>query len=178
MTYKLKVPVAQPDFGNGHGGNGHAGNGHSRPPKAITGRNLAHGRRTKTERAFLALDIARGDAVVVKPTLTQAAKLVGVNYDYAFKASRMTAADRLAVEAGQHAIYDRPPAAATVCDEQWQRMTGAERERWAHDHAIELWLALDAATAPQPATEEEVIGEEYDPFADLTDPDVLLPEGM
>jgi hypothetical protein len=171
MKYRLKSPVTQPGNGNGHS-NGHAagnGNGHAKAlTRVLTGRNLAHSPRTKTERALLAASIARGDVVVTKLTLTQASQLAGVNITYAKMAARLTAAERFAVEAGRRTLYDKTPAPGATCDDGWHRMSPSEQKEWVRDHAPELWSALDAATSPQPAVEEaEVVDEESDPFADF-----------
>jgi hypothetical protein len=162
--------------GNGHGGNGHGGNGRGgNTPTVITGRNLAHSPRSKTERAFIALDWARGDVDFVRPTFGQAAKLAGVNRDYLTKAARMTTTERFAVETGCRKIYapaTLAPAPAPVVtdstrglfqvpDDWWQQVSAAERRQWVRKNAPELWTVLDAITAPAG-----------------TDPDVLLPEGM
>ena len=47
-------------------------------PRVITGRNLAHTKRTAVERALLAADIAAG-RVAVKPTLKQAIAPTGAS---------------------------------------------------------------------------------------------------
>jgi hypothetical protein len=177
LKYTRNALMAQSGHGeNGRGGNGHHnGNGHTgkAPTKVLTGRNLAHKPRTKTERAFLALDIARGDAVVVGPTLTQAAKLAGVNLDYVHKAARMTAAERHAVETGRRSIHQKllalPAPAPTVINDAWHQMNAAERQQWVRDNAPELWASIDAVTAPP----------DYDPFeyADAADFEKPLPEG-
>ena len=176
MKYTKNALMAQ----SGHAGNGHAGNGHVRkaPAKVVTGRNVAHARRTKTERAFLALDIARGDVVVVCPTMTQACKLVGVNLTYVHKAARMTAAERHVVETGCHQIHQKllalPASAPTVINDAWHQMNAAERQQWARDNATELRSAMMTL-----AFEDE--GDPtFDPFADANPADFEnpLPEGM
>jgi hypothetical protein len=140
----------------------------------ITGRNLAHSPRSKTARAFLALDWARGNVDFVRPTLGQAAVMFGVNREYLTKAARMTAAERFAVETGCRKIYAPATLAPVpvpvvktarglfqVPTDWWQQMSAAARRDWVRKNAPELWAELDAITAP----------------AD-TDPVVLLPEGM
>jgi hypothetical protein len=183
--YNFKAPVALPDSGNGcdHPGNG---NGHAgiTPTKVITGRNLAHVRRSKTERAFLAADHTAGKVKIVYPTLAQSAKIFDVSYDYAFRAAHMSAAARLAVETGHRTIYDKPDG-GIICAESWHRMTTVEQKKWVADHAIELWMLIESVTAPAaaaaepapaaPAPEEEA-DPSFDPFAEIED--VFLPEGM
>jgi len=51
-------------------------------PRIITGRNLAHGRRSVVERAFLGADPHRDYTQLAEPTIGQAARLVGVCRPY------------------------------------------------------------------------------------------------
>ena len=48
-------------------------------PSTITGRNVAHGRRTPSQRAAIAAELVSGEIVFIKPTLKQAAALFGVS---------------------------------------------------------------------------------------------------
>ena len=58
------------------------------PPQPVTGRYLAHARLSRVERAFLASDLISGDKRLVRPTIRQAATLVGVNATYAWWAGK------------------------------------------------------------------------------------------
>jgi hypothetical protein len=69
----------------------------------VTGRNLAHGQRSTIERALLAADLTLGRVDLVKPTIKQAAHLVGVcpAYVAAAKAIAEDPDARAAVLAGR-----------------------------------------------------------------------------
>jgi hypothetical protein len=49
----------------------------------ISGQNIARAKRTKKERAELAAAIAAGDVTVIRLTLAQAARMLGVSSTYA-----------------------------------------------------------------------------------------------
>jgi hypothetical protein len=65
----------------------------------LAGRFLAHNRRSRIERAFMAADLRAGAKTLVEPTLRQAAMLAGVNPTYAWWAARRIA-ERAEIEAG------------------------------------------------------------------------------
>jgi SpoU rRNA methylase family enzyme len=69
----------------------------------ISGRNIAHSKRSAVERAFVAADLHLGRYVLIKPTLAQAAKLLRVNAAYvaAAKAIAHDQAARNAVISGR-----------------------------------------------------------------------------
>jgi hypothetical protein len=69
-------------------------------PRRVTGQNLAHVKRTATERALLAADIADGSVVVAKLTLWQAIALTGASPTYAAAAVKLDAGERRAVRDG------------------------------------------------------------------------------
>jgi hypothetical protein len=200
MLGKTKKPPAQYGRGNGNGharnGNGHGENGGPAmiawSPKTITGRNLAHGKRTKTQRAFLALEMARGRTVPTHLTLKQSALLAQVNVDYVMRAARLSPAERRAVKFGVRKLWQQNPPAF---DETWQQLDASKRQQWARNHAAELLEVLDAVTAPQPQPAAEktrlrfaeftdaeradlIEGLGYDPYAEVDPADPLLPEGM
>jgi hypothetical protein len=52
------------------------------PVPRITGRNLAHGRRTASQRAAIAAELRLGERVIVKPAEKQCAALVKVSVPY------------------------------------------------------------------------------------------------
>jgi hypothetical protein len=74
----------------------------SRPSCAtlISGRRLAHIKRDAVERAFLAADLVRGDAVLRLPTIGQAAELAGVCTSYVTAALKANIYRRLSVLQG------------------------------------------------------------------------------
>ena len=52
-------------------------------PVPVTGQYLAHTRKNRIERAFLAADLHTGTKVLVERTIVQCASLAGVNRAYA-----------------------------------------------------------------------------------------------
>jgi hypothetical protein len=58
----------------------------------VTGRNIAHGHRTATERALLAADISAERALLVKPTDAQLADVLHVSRPY-ISAAKIVAGD-------------------------------------------------------------------------------------
>jgi hypothetical protein len=54
------------------------GLGDGRTRGLVTGRNLAHTKRSVPERAFLAADMHRNRVELISPTVKQCARLVGV----------------------------------------------------------------------------------------------------
>jgi hypothetical protein len=77
-------------------------------PLTVTGRNLAHGRRSTAERALIAADLHRNRVDLISPTVKQAAALAGVCVPYA--AAAVLVADdqalRDAVLAGEVSLFD------------------------------------------------------------------------
>jgi hypothetical protein len=69
-------------------------------PRQITGRNLAHTRRTPVERALLAADLASGRAVLVEPTMRQIVALTGASPSYAMAAASLDEGERRSVSRG------------------------------------------------------------------------------
>lgn len=70
------------------------------PPRRVTGRNLAHARRTPIERALLAADLASGRAVLVEPTMRQIVLLTGASPSYAAAAAALDEGERRSVLRG------------------------------------------------------------------------------
>jgi hypothetical protein len=68
-------------------------------PVPITGRFLAHNRKNRIERAFLAADLHTGAKGLVEPTVSQSALLTDVNRTYAWWAVKRQA-ERTQIEAG------------------------------------------------------------------------------
>jgi hypothetical protein len=84
------------------------GNGH-RPSLAgtsVSGRNLAHARRTASERAALAVALLRGEVHLVQPTLKQACLLAGVSPPYAAAVARLSDDARELLLAGKIRLAD------------------------------------------------------------------------
>jgi hypothetical protein len=79
----------------------------------ITGRHLAHGKRTVAERALLAADLHLDRIVLTNPTVKQCAALAGVCVPYVAAAVTIAndQAAREAVLAGEIALLDAANAA-------------------------------------------------------------------
>jgi hypothetical protein len=72
----------------------------------ISGRNLAHGRRTAGQRAVLAADLVQGLARLEQPTLKQVAMLAGVSVPYVQAALRLSPEKRERIAAGRGSLCD------------------------------------------------------------------------
>jgi hypothetical protein len=66
----------------------------------ITGRNLAHGKHTKTARALMAADLVAGRVKLIRPTVKQAAALARVSAPYVYAAAKPDPAQRRKLERG------------------------------------------------------------------------------
>ncbi len=97
----------------------------------VTGRNLAHGKRSVAQRAFIAADLHRGRASLMSPTIRQAAILANICVPYV--AAAVVIADDLdtrgAVLTGDVSLLDaaktkKHPAESLA--EHMQRATHAE----------------------------------------------------
>jgi hypothetical protein len=99
----------------------------SNDPPAVQGRALAHRKLTASQRALIAADLVRGDATL-RPTVTQAATLVGVSAAYVRLALGIAAPERCIIEqhgASLHPMQPRnelPRLALT-----WNRASAEER---------------------------------------------------
>jgi hypothetical protein len=84
-------------------------------PRTITGRDLAHKKRTPTQRALLAADLASGRVIVTGLTLRQATMLTGASPSYASVAARLDGNERIAVARGWRRLlpYSTKPAMPT-----------------------------------------------------------------
>jgi hypothetical protein len=85
-------------------------NGETASPRLITGRELAHGKRTLAQRAFLGADFVTGHALLVNQTQVGAAYNVGVS-PAAIHAALHQGADRAAIEAGRQSLFPAPQRA-------------------------------------------------------------------
>jgi hypothetical protein len=86
------------------------------PPRQVSGRNLAHGKRTPVERAFLAADIAAGRVVVVNLTARQVATMLKTNQVYVDAARRLSHAERSAVLDGLRPLIIKPAKRSAPSD--------------------------------------------------------------
>jgi hypothetical protein len=87
-------------------------------PTPITGRSLAHGKRSVTECALVGADLCLGYVALTSPTVKQCAALAGVCIPYVTAAIRVTLADdpavREAVTAGRRSLLEAAKAAANT----------------------------------------------------------------
>ena len=79
-------------------------------PVPVTGRFLAHNRKNRIDRAFLAADLHIDARVLVEPTVSQSAVLAGVNRTYAWWAVNRQA-EPTQIEAG---LVPLMPASSTA----------------------------------------------------------------
>ena len=97
----------------------------------VTGRNLAHGKRSVPERAFFAADLHLNRVELVSPTVKQCARLMRVCVPYVAAAVTITTADypamRAAVLNGDCTIVEAAKAVAPESlAEHFARATSAE----------------------------------------------------
>jgi hypothetical protein len=85
----------------------------SRVPSAtpISGRRVAHLKRTAVYRAFLAADLVRGQVVLRKPTIGQVAQLLKVSPTYIQAALKSDIYKRLSVVHGCEPLIQSEPKA-------------------------------------------------------------------
>jgi hypothetical protein len=104
----------------------------------ISGRNLAHGHRSKAERVLTAADLIDGRLVLIKPTATQAAKLLDISLPYVFAATKVAWSPerRRAVLAGEVPLY-RVADGESLAD-RFRRASRGERLLAAHELGPEL----------------------------------------
>jgi hypothetical protein len=75
----------------------------------LRGHNLAHSRRSKGQRAAAAAALILGEAVLVQPTILQAAAICEVSVTYAKLALKVAAARRAELAAGTVEIVELLP---------------------------------------------------------------------
>ena len=104
-----EIPPQQDKLGNGRNG---------RTRGLVTGRNLAHTKRSVPERAFIGADLHLNRVELISPTVKQAACLAGVCVQYVAAAVTIATAGseaaRAAVLAGDEAILDVAKAVAPL----------------------------------------------------------------
>jgi hypothetical protein len=112
----------------------------------LTGRNLAHGHRTPSQRAAVAADLVKGNAVLVQPTVKQAASLAGVCVPYTEAALNATDAERAALRSGELQIAQLKPTPSEVLVTAWNAAANGERVRFAK--RVGVGVIFDEAIAP------------------------------
>jgi len=119
-------------------------------PRQITGRNIAHSVRSAQQRAVLGAELLEGSTVLIKPTLLQAAEVVGVCAAYVRAARQMSPAERIGVIAGTRSLLE--PRVITLPSP----VTDTELDRLAHlDGGARLWAALERAESSARGRQEE-----------------------
>jgi hypothetical protein len=108
----------------------------------ISGRNIAHAKRSAVERAFIAADLHLGHCVLLKPTIGQAANLLQVNAAYV-AAAKAIAHDQAARNA---VVTGRIPLVVASWSEtltgRYMRSSPAERVALRKAAGVDLWDEL------------------------------------
>jgi hypothetical protein len=90
---------------------------------AITGRNLAHGKRTAQQRAFVAAGLVSGRIILTPFTGTQAALVCDVNYSHIAEVLGRRPTESLAAHIARSTPIERAEAAREVgTDLIWEDM--------------------------------------------------------
>ena len=121
-------------------------------PRKVSGRHLAHTRRSAVQRALLAADIAAGRTIMTGPTLRQAILLTGASPTYAAAAAKLNASERRSVANGWRPLIPqiarRPsPVPAPTFGDAWDRATHAEREAVVRPRVAEIWNTIEKVIA-------------------------------
>jgi hypothetical protein len=128
----------------------------SRPPCAtqISGRRLAHFKKPAVHRAFLAADLIRGDVILHRPTVKQAAELAGVSTSYVTAALKADFYRRLSVLQGCEPLIrskSKAKAKPETLGERLARATAGERTEAAREIGVSVAIrsAVDSASRPR-----------------------------
>jgi hypothetical protein len=105
------------------------GNGGASAVYCVTGRNLAHGKRSKAERLALGVDLILGRAVLTRPCSKRVAQLLGIPVLELRQARRR-------VERAKALKRTRPaPVPARRAFDDWlEHSASVERARFVRDH--------------------------------------------
>ena len=115
--------------------------------QACTGRNLAHGRRSPSQRAAVAAQLVLGELQLTNPTITQSAGLLDVCVPYVRKALSVNAADLAALAAGEITITQlMQPPLSVLFVRTWDAASPRERIEFAR--CIGPEHLFDNAVAP------------------------------
>jgi hypothetical protein len=121
-------------------------NGKNGAAQAVSGRSLAHRRRTAGERAAIAAQLVCGELHLIEPTISQAATLAGASVSYTRIALEAPAEQRAKLAAGSQPITDLLHSAQDrELDQAWATATSEARAAFGRRHVAELW---DHAIAP------------------------------
>jgi hypothetical protein len=122
------------------------GNGKLPHTQAISGRNIAHGHRSKAQRAAIAAQLHLGEIALERPTVTQVRDLCGVSVKYIQAALRADPEHRRLLAADALSIPQVDPPASVSLARQWRAATAAERAAFAKRVGVDrLW---DQSLAP------------------------------
>jgi hypothetical protein len=104
------------------------------PVTVITALNVAKARRGKKERAELAAEFAKGNLLVIQPTVALASKVFEVS---------QTAVHHAITDSGAHKASALPP----LVDQVWATLDTRSREQFVQSHLLALWDHIEAITA-------------------------------
>jgi hypothetical protein len=109
----------------------------------LTGRRVAHFKRSATERAFLAADLVTGRAQLAKPTIGQAAALLKVSPSYVDAALKAAAnGERLKVLQGYQPLIRSKPKLGSL-GAHIARSSPAERLKAAREIGVSaIWDSM------------------------------------
>jgi hypothetical protein len=107
------------------------GNGGASAVYYVTGRNIAHGKRSKAERLALGVDLARGRAVMIKPCAKRIAQLLGIPV-LELRNARRRVEKAKALKRAKPAPVSTPTFNAF--GDWWHRSAPVERARFVLDH--------------------------------------------
>jgi hypothetical protein len=110
-----------------------------------TGRNIAHKRRTTSQRAGLAAQLVAGE-VVLKPTVTQVVSLLRVSRPYVEIALKATSDRRASLVAGHLKVSQLKSSPTDQMEMAWNVASSAERIEFARRVGVDR--IFDGAIAP------------------------------
>jgi hypothetical protein len=119
----------------------------------ISGRSLAHGKRSILSRAFLGADWHLNRVELISPTIKQCANNAGVCVPYLTAAVAIVAADdqaaREAVLAGEVPLLEAAHTAVvqSPVEDAWPLTEPKDREKFIRNNLAEVWHLIDAITA-------------------------------
>jgi len=118
------------------------------PATQVSGRRVAHFKRTTPERAFIAADLVRGRIRLAAPTVGQAALLLKVCPAYVQAALRADADKRYSVLSGyEPLIRTKPKAKPETLAARLARATPAERAAAAREVGVgAIWDSMIVPT--------------------------------
>jgi hypothetical protein len=106
----------------------------------VTGRNLAHSKRSASQRAGVAAQLVLGEADLVNPTVTQVVVLLKVSVPYVEAALAGTADERRELAEGRLTISELHPPISVELAKIWRNASARDRLEFARRvGAEEVW---------------------------------------